>query len=74
MRGRDVHAHDLAFSGEGALPILVSQRFVTVLVSLFAGLALPLALAGVYGVQAYTVARQAPDMGVRMALFLFWVA
>jgi len=45
-----------------------SRRFTMVLVSLFAGLALLLALAGVYGVQSYSVARQAPEIGVRVAI------
>ena len=43
-------------------------RFMTVLVSLFAGLALLLALAGVYGVQSYAVAQQTPEIGVRVAI------
>ena len=44
------------------------QRFVMVLVGLFAGLALLLALAGVYGVQSYSVARQTSEIGVRVAM------
>ena len=43
-------------------------RFITVLVSLFAGLALLLALAGVYGVQSYSVAQQTSEIGVRVAI------
>jgi predicted permease len=44
------------------------QRFIMVLVSLFAALALVLALAGVYGVQSYSVAQQTPEIGVRVAI------
>jgi len=45
-----------------------SQRFVMVLVSLFASLALLLAVAGVYGVQSYSVAQQTSEIGIRVAL------
>jgi putative ABC transport system permease protein len=45
-----------------------SQRFLMVLVSLFAFLALLLALAGVYGVQSYSVAQQTSEIGVRVAI------
>ncbi|MBT8397963.1 MAG: ABC transporter permease [Gemmatimonadetes bacterium] len=44
------------------------QRFIMVMVSIFAGLALILALAGVYGVQSYAVAQQTPEIGVRVAI------
>ncbi len=45
-----------------------SQRFVMLLVGTFAVLALLLALAGVYGVQSYSVARQTSEIGVRVAM------
>jgi predicted permease len=44
------------------------RRFFVLLVGIFAGLGLLLASLGIYGVISYSVTRQRPEIGIRMAL------
>ena len=47
---------------------LLQKRFVLLLVSIFAGIALVLATVGMFGVVSYTAATRAKEIGIRIAL------
>ncbi len=47
---------------------LASERFQSTLMTSFAGIAVALALVGVYGVMAYSVAYRRHEIGIRMAM------
>jgi len=47
---------------------VAAPRFRTLLLAIFAGLAVCLAMAGVYGVMAYVVSQRSNEIGLRMAM------
>jgi ABC-type antimicrobial peptide transport system permease subunit len=47
---------------------LADDRFVTVLFATFAGVALLLAMIGIYGVMSFAVAQRTQEIGLRMAV------
>src|SRR5881409_1930878 len=73
--------HDVVTSIDSSLPVFDarpmtdrvretwgSQRLLSFLFSVFAGLALTLATIGLYGLLAYTTLKRVPEIGIRLAL------